>query len=127
MADLTNEETTRFLRRYEASQCIFSEGEGGDSMFVVQDGEVKICKIRDDGPVQLAVLRKGAFFGEMSLVDNSPRSASAIAGPDGASVLAIDGAHFVYLVSQQPAFALVVLQAVVNRLRSHIAPQEQTT
>jgi CRP/FNR family cyclic AMP-dependent transcriptional regulator len=124
MADLTDEEVTRFLRTYEASQCIFSEGDAGNSMYVVQDGEVSICRTRGEGPVELAALRKGAFFGEMSLVDNSPRSACAFAGPEGASVLAIDGAHFVYLVSQQPAFALVVLQAVVNRLRSHITRQE---
>lgn len=93
-------------------------------MYVVQDGEVTISKNRSQGPTNLAVLKKGAFFGEMALMDSSPRSANAVAGPDGARVLAIDSAHFVYLVSQQPAFALVVLQAVVTRLRSHIAYQD---
>lgn len=124
MADLNKEGTTRFLETYGAAQWIFRTGDAGKTMYVVQDGEVEICQDRGPTPVRLALMRKGQFFGEMALVDHSPRSAGAKAGPDGASVLAIDSAHFVYLVSQQPAFALVVLQAVVSRLRSQVSNPE---
>ena len=120
MFESSDEEVTRFLQAYAPSQCIFQEGDAGESMYVVQDGAVSVCVERDGSSVQLRVLQKGEIFGEMALVDRSPRSASAIAGPEGAKVLAIDSAHFVYLVSQQPAFALVVLQAVVSRLRGKV-------
>ena len=108
----------RFLRAYDADQVIFSQGDPGDTMYVVEDGTVEVFRESADGPVTLARLTKGEFFGEMALVDDGPRSAGAAAGPDGARVLAIDGPHFIYLVSQQPAFALVVLGVMARRLRA---------
>lgn len=86
-------------------------------MYVVQDGLVDIRKEARDNTIQLTTLGKGELFGEVALVDHSPRTASAIAGAQGTMVLAIDRAHFVYLVSQQPAFALLVLEVMASRLR----------
>lgn len=124
MADLNDEGATRFLETYAAAQWIFRTGDAGNAMYVVRDGEVEICREHGDTPIRVAVLGKGQFFGEMALVDQSPRSAGAMAGPNGASVLVIDNANFVYLVSQQPAFALVLLNAVVSRLRPNVAKSE---
>ena len=112
-------ELKRFLTAYGPSEFIFREGEVGESMYAVQEGVVDIFKESADGPVALRTLGQGEFFGEMALVDQSPRSASAVAGPEGAKVIAIDSAHFVYLVSQQPAFALVILSVMASRLRSN--------
>lgn len=109
-----DEQITRFLRVYGPGQTIFADGSQGDAMYVLQDGSVDIRK----GPVLLATLAPGEIFGEMALVDASPRSADAVAGPDGANVLAVDNSHFIYLVSQQPAFALVVLGVMARRLRA---------
>ena len=111
----------RFLRAYDPAQVIFSEGSPGDVMHVVQDGSVEILKADGANSIRLATLHQGEFFGEMALVDHGARHASAVAGPAGAKVLAIDSAHFVYLVSQQPSFALVMLEVVVERLRAHYA------
>ena len=121
MQGAEHDNLTRFLRAYDPRQTIFREGEPGDAMYVVQDGQVDICKAGGGGPIALTSLGPGEFFGEMALVDHSPRSATAIAGDGGARVLAIDSAHFVYLVSQQPAFALVVLQVMASRLRANNA------
>lgn len=107
--------TVRFLRAYDPAQVIFRQGDPGDTMYVVEDG---VVEIRLESGAVLGHLAKGEFFGEMALVDDSPRSASAVAGPEGARVLAIDTPHFIYLVSQQPAFALVVLGVMARRLRS---------
>lgn len=126
MQQLNGSAGARFLRAYDPEQYIFREGEAGDTMYVVQDGRVDIRKEVGAGPRQLAVLGQGEFFGEMALVDHSPRSASAVAGPEGAKVLAIDSAHFVYLVSQQPAFALIVLQVMATRLRRNNEELEQS-
>lgn len=86
-------------------------------MYVVRDGLVDIRKEYTDNSIQITTLSKGELFGEVALVDHSPRTASAIAGPQGAMVLAVDRSHFVYLVSQQPAFALLVLEVMASRLR----------
>jgi CRP-like cAMP-binding protein len=118
MHGLGEDKTNRFLRAYEPMQHIFREGDPGDVMYVVQGGGVDIRKRGANGDIPLTTLGKGECFGEMALVDQSPRSASAIAGTQGAKVLAIDSAHFVYLVSQQPAFALIVLEVMASRLRS---------
>lgn len=111
----------RFLRAFDPLQEIFRQGHPGDVMYVVHDGCVDIRKENANGSVKLTTLGKGDLFGEIALVDQRPRSASAIAGPQGAKVLAIDSAHFVYLVSQQPAFALIVLEVMASRLRSNNA------
>ena len=58
---------------------IFSECQAGADMFIIQDGAVRITKVVDGQEVILAVLNKGDMFGEMSLLENKPRSASAIA------------------------------------------------
>ena len=117
MAGYEDNELPRFLRAYDPGQVIFGEGSRGDTMYVVQDGSVDIHKLQGNTAVRLAALGKGEFFGEMALVDHGLRSASAVAGAEGARVLAIDRAHFVFLVSQQPSFALVVLEVIVKRLR----------
>jgi len=118
VSDLQDAGLQRFLRVYDPAQVIFREGDPGDVMFVVQNGEVEIHRDVTSQSEPLARLSAGEIFGEMALVDQSPRSATAVASSRGAKVLAIDSAHFVYLVGQQPAFALVVLEVMASRLRS---------
>jgi CRP-like cAMP-binding protein/Flp pilus assembly protein TadD len=65
---------------YKAGQKIFLEGERGEKFFIILDGEVRISKfIPGAGEEALAILGRGDFFGEMALIDDSPRSADAIA------------------------------------------------
>ena len=82
------------------------------------DGKVDIAKV--DGPSRTVIvsLGKGEFFGEMAVIDGSARSATAIAAAPGTRVMRINHARFVYLVSQQPAFALMVMDALSKRLRA---------
>ena len=63
-------------------------------------------------------LGKGEFFGEMAVIDGSSRSATAISAAPHTRVMRINHARFVYLVSQQPAFALMVMDALSKRLRA---------
>ena len=76
------ESPTGNLRNYPKDTMIFSECQSGQDMFIIQSGQVKISKVVDDNEVILAVLQKGDFFGEMALLENKPRSASAIAHED---------------------------------------------
>lgn len=100
-------------RKRPAGDVIFSEGEAGDCMFILRSGEVEIRRhgelIEKVGP--------GGIFGEMSLIDGSPRSASAHAGTD-CELLEIDEKTFTYLVHEAPYFALDVMRTLAARIRS---------
>ncbi len=79
-------------QRYKPGQLIFREGDIGEKLFIILDGKVIISKhIPGVGEEALAVLSKGDFFGEMALVDSSPRSADAKGHHDtGATILSIE-------------------------------------
>ncbi|WP_425116159.1 cyclic nucleotide-binding domain-containing protein [Bradyrhizobium sp.] len=77
-------------------------------LFVVLEGKIDIVKINGASKTLIVTLGKGEFFGEMAVIDGSSRSASAIAAAPNTRVMRINHARFVYLVSQQPAFALMI-------------------
>lgn len=91
------------ILNYVAEQRVFRVGDRGEEMFVVLSGRIEIRSATGYPLTQLGV---GESFGEIAIVDNGPRSADAWAIEDGTRLLPIDLARFVYLVSQQPAFAL---------------------
>jgi len=105
------------------SDVIFEEGSTGRELYVVLDGKIDIVKITGATKTTIVTLGKGEFFGEMAVIDGSSRSATAIArGPKNPGH-AINHARFVYLVSQQPAFALMIMDALSKRLRASNAAQ----
>ncbi|MEH2508990.1 CRP/FNR family cyclic AMP-dependent transcriptional regulator [Nitrobacteraceae bacterium AZCC 1564] len=106
------------INEYATSQVIFEEGSVGRELFVVLAGSVNIVKANGNQSNVIATLGKGEFFGEMAVIDASPRSATAVAAADHTRVMRINHARFVYLVSQQPAFALMIMDALSKRLRA---------
>ncbi len=100
-------------RKYPDNTMLFSEAEPGDELFIIQDGKVKITKIVDE-EILLAVLKPGDIFGEMALLDNKPRSASAISYGD-VSVLAINKSNFEGMVQAQPQLATRLIQLLSER------------
>ncbi len=77
-------------QRYEGGQAIFHEGEPAESMYVVLEGKVRISKnIPGAGEEALSFLERGAFFGEMALIEHQRRSATAVAHGGDAIVLGI--------------------------------------
>ena len=78
--DLQRLRSFSVTRDYDPETVIFEEGDRGRELFVIADGEVEILKETDTGAkMTLARLEAGDFFGEMAFVDDSPRSASAVA------------------------------------------------
>lgn len=94
---------------------ICRQGEPGATMFAIVEG---IVEVRRDGRV-LETLGEGEFFGEMALVDHSPRSATAVAATD-CRIVAIDEKRFGFMVQQTPFFALEVIRVLVRRLRQRL-------
>ena len=106
------------IDEFAVDEVIFEEGSTGRELFVVLDGKVDIAKVNGGGKTVIVTLGKGEFFGEMAVIDGSSRSATAIAAAPRTRVMRINHARFVYLVSQQPAFALMVMDALSKRLRA---------
>jgi CRP/FNR family transcriptional regulator, cyclic AMP receptor protein len=106
------------INEFGVDDVIFEEGSTGRELFVVLDGKVEIVKVKGCSKTVIVSLGKGEFFGEMAVIDGSSRSATAIAAAPHTRVMRINHARFVYLVSQQPAFALMIMDALSKRLRA---------
>ena len=100
------------INEFDVNDVIFEEGSTGRELFVVLDGKVEIAKVNGASKTVIVTLGKGEFFGEMAVIDGSSRSATAIAAAPHTRVMRINHARFVYLVSQQPAFALMIMDAL---------------
>ena len=114
------------INEFGVDDVIFEEGSTGRELFVVLDGQVEIAKVDGGAKTTIVKLGKGEFFGEMAVIDGSARSATAIAAAPNTKVMKINHARFVYLVSQQPAFALMVMDALSKRLRASNAVTYRT-
>jgi CRP/FNR family cyclic AMP-dependent transcriptional regulator len=108
----------QFRQSYRKSEVIFEEGSIGSEMYLIHSGRV-LLSVRQDGTRQtpLVVLNPGDFFGEMALVDDSPRSATASAATDNTQLIVLDRARFLFMVRQQPEFALSLMHTLCQRLR----------
>jgi CRP-like cAMP-binding protein len=111
------------INEYEVADVIFEEGSTGRELYVVLEGRIDIVKDTGATRTTIVTLGKGEFFGEMAVIDGSARSATAIAAAPNTRVMRINHARFVYLVSQQPAFALMIMDALSKRLRASNAVQ----
>jgi CRP/FNR family transcriptional regulator, cyclic AMP receptor protein len=100
-------------RRFKAGETIFREGDKADCLYVVKDGQVDITL----GNRLLKPLGAGEIFGEMALIDGSPRSANALARTD-TTLIPVNEKQFVFLVGQLPYFALGVMRVLAERLRT---------
>ncbi|PJZ46192.1 Crp/Fnr family transcriptional regulator [Leptospira brenneri] len=105
----------KFNRNYKDSEMIFCEHEPGKELFILQSGKVKISKIVNQNEVMLAVLQAGDIFGEMAILDNKPRSASAVAAGD-VELLAINKANFEGMVKAQPQLATRLITLLSERI-----------
>jgi CRP/FNR family transcriptional regulator, cyclic AMP receptor protein len=97
---------------FAAGQVIFKQGEVGDVMYIVQEGEVDI--LLHDKVIE--TVEVGGILGELALIDNRPRAASAVARTD-CKVVPIDEKRFAYMVQETPHFAIHVMEVMAERLR----------
>ncbi len=100
------------IRSFAKGTPIFSIGDDSGEMFVVQSGEVDIsingCVVETVGP--------DGFFGEISLIDETTRTADAVARTD-CKLLPVNRHHFLSMIEDMPQFALHVMKGMADRLR----------
>jgi CRP-like cAMP-binding protein len=99
-------------RVVSAGTVVFSEGDPGTEMFGIVEGEVEL---RGSGGLKQR-LGPHEVFGEMALVDDSPRSATAVAVTE-TTLATIDRHRFLFLIQETPMFALEVMAVIADRLR----------
>ena len=99
--------------QYEQGIEIFKEGETGDCMYIIQQGNIKIHK----GNTTLAILKEKEVFGELSLLDADTRSASATADTD-CILYKIDQEPFYELMDERPEVAKGFIKILCQRLRT---------
>jgi CRP-like cAMP-binding protein len=120
----SNGHGTEQVRTYADAELICREGESTTEMFVLRSGSVRIFKTRaasarssQPPEIELAVLHKGDFFGEMSLLEGLPRDASAQA-VGGAEVLVMTPGALLVRLRRDPTFAFELLRRLSGRVRT---------
>jgi len=105
-----------FSVSFAAGEVIFQEGDLGTEMFIVMEGEVHIIK-RLRGEVHvMSRMEKGDFFGEMGVLESTPRSAEALAFTD-VKLLTINGSRFDEMIRKTPEIAVRIIRKYSKRLR----------
>jgi CRP-like cAMP-binding protein len=105
----------RFAVTFEKNDMIFCEYEPGDAFYLIQEGRVRITKVIGDVEKTLDILQPGEVFGEMSILEDAPRSASAIA-IDRVRALEFNKANFEILLSGNPQITLKILKLFTKRI-----------
>jgi CRP/FNR family cyclic AMP-dependent transcriptional regulator len=105
------------LLRFAPGESVFNFGDPGDALYIVRSGEVEIFLRNDEGEkIILETSQPGDIFGEVSMLDNGPRTAWVAAISD-VEVLRIDRVHFLDYVREYPPAALNLLSVAARRLR----------
>lgn len=104
-------------RRYPKDTVVFYENDEGDSFFMILSGRVKVTILGDDArEVILSMLGPGDFFGEMALLDDEPRSATAIAVED-AELFALQRSDFASVLERTASISAALIRVLTQRLR----------
>jgi CRP-like cAMP-binding protein len=108
--DLFRNETD--FKAVDAGTTLFAEGDTGEAMFVILEGEVELS-IRGH---KVETLGPGEIFGEMALVDSNPRVATAVA-TTACRLVPVSQKRFLFMVQQTPYFSLQIMKVMAERLR----------
>ena len=105
----------RFQKTYENGQVIITEFERGETFYLIQNGTVQLTKCINDSNKNLDILKPGEFFGEMAILDNTPRSATCVARGH-VECLEFNKANFEMLITGNPQLALILLKIFCKRI-----------
>ncbi len=121
-AELSDDDVASLARltarkRYPKDTVVFFENEEGDTFFMILEGRIKVTILGDDGrEIILSVLSPGDFFGEMALLDNEPRSATAIAVEE-TELLSLQRTDFQSALQDNRSIVGALMKVLTTRLR----------
>ena len=113
--ELFSEEAKGTNRVFEKDQMVFCENEPGNDLYIVQRGKIRITKLINNAEVQLNIMKPGDIFGEMALLENKPRSASASALEE-AELLVINKQNFEVMTQKQPQLMTRIITILSERI-----------
>jgi len=105
-----------FLIRFRKGEIIFNEGDEGHEMYIIHSGKVRIFKKLEKREETLAVLEKGDFFGEMAILENLPRSATAEALED-CELIRVNASMLDEMMKRNPEISIRILRNLASKLR----------
>ncbi len=115
-------ESSDLLVAFREGTTVYDQGSEGRDMFIVASGTVRMVRRFGNAERDLGVIEKGDFFGEMSLLEGTPRRATAVAGAN-CQLLPIDAATFAGILRQEPELLIRMLRKLSRRLYQHEAAQ----
>jgi CRP-like cAMP-binding protein len=114
---MTDSLLPRFGREFAAGEVLFREGETGEEMFVIQSGRIRITKVIGGEPRALAMLGRGEFIGEMAILNEKPRTATATV-VEAATLLVIGAKTLEVMISNNSEIAFRLIKKLARRLDS---------
>ena len=109
-------ETGELGRVYEDGEVIVRQGDVGDCMYVIQDGEVEIISEENEEEILIATRSEGDFIGEMAIFDRDVRSAT-IRAKGKVRILTVDKKNFMRRIHEDPSLAFRIVETMSHRLR----------
>ena len=105
----------RFAKQYKPGNVIISEYEPGNCFYLIQSGRVQLVKCVNGAKKNLDIMKPGEFFGEMAILDNSPRSATCVA-IGNVECLEFNKENFELLITGNPQIAIILLKLFCKRI-----------
>ncbi len=103
-------------KTYEDGQIIIHQGDEGNCMYVIQEGQVEIILENEDQEIKLGVRGKGEFIGEMAIFDRDVRSAT-VRSMGRSRILTVDKKNFMRRVHEDPSLAFRLVEVMSHRIR----------
>jgi hypothetical protein len=104
---------SRFVQEYDAGTVLFKQGEMGDRMFYLLSGSVRV--MGDRGILRL--MKQGEYFGEMSMLLDSPRTATVTVAEEGARLIVLSRKNFELILRDNPEIVFSILKEMTSRLK----------
>ena len=112
----TNKTLNKYAKIVDTGKVIFKEGDIGNHMYIIKSGTIRITKSLDGKDLVLTILEKGDFFGEMALVSNTRRSATATA-VETTNIVALNRNSFIEMVQTNGNIALNIIDKLCKRIQ----------